>query len=139
MPLPQDFCHLQVHSECSLLDSTCRIDELCAKAAELGMTSLALTDIGNFFGAVEFYKAAQANKIKAIFGCEVNIASRSHKDKEPYVDKKTTRVVLLAKDKQGYQNLIKLISISHVDGFYYRARVDLALLKQYREIGRAHV
>ncbi len=133
MTLPKDFCHLQVHSERSLLDATVRIPDLCKQSAELGMTAVALTDMGNFYGAVEFYREAKKAGVKPIFGCEVNVAARTHKDKEPYLDKKTTRLVLLAQNQKGYQNLIKLISRSHLEGFYYRPRVDLDLLATYSE------
>ncbi len=126
------FTHLHVHTEYSLLDGMCRVSQLVNRAKELGMESLAITDHGVMYGAVEFYLAAREAGIKPIIGCEVYVApgsrlSRGAGDKENY------HLVLLAKDQRGYQNLIQLITRAHLEGFYYRPRVDKELLTEYRE------
>jgi DNA polymerase-3 subunit alpha len=126
------FTHLHVHTEYSLLDGLCRINQLIAKAKELGMTSLAITDHGSMHGVIEFYTAAKEAGIKPIIGCETYIAetsrhNRNASDKTPY------HLVLLAKNQQGYHNLIQLVTKAHLEGFYYKPRVDKELLTQYRE------
>ena len=120
-----DFAHLHVHTEYSLLDGFSRVKKLISKAKELGMSSVAITDHGCMFGVVDFYKTAKKEGIKPIIGCEVYVANRTLKDKNPVFDKGQGHLVLLAKNNIGYQNLIKLVSISYVDGFYYKPRVDL--------------
>src|SRR4030042_670175 len=124
--------HLHVHSEYSLLDGLCRISQLIAKAKELGMTSLAITDHGSMHGVIDFYTAAKEAGIKPIIGCEIYVAetnrqSRNASDKNPY------HLVLLAKNQQGYHNLIQLTTKAHLEGFYYKPRVDKELLAQYHE------
>jgi DNA polymerase-3 subunit alpha len=129
--MPRDsFVHLHLHTEYSLLDGAVRMRELMAKAAEFGMPAVAMTDHGNLFGAIEFYQAAQEAGIKPIIGCEAYVAPVSHKQKSG-ADRDYGHLTLLAKDEEGYRNLVKLISIAHLDGFYYRPRVDKELLQQY--------
>lgn len=128
-----DFVHLHNHSEYSLLDGLSRIDPMVERAKKLGMTSLAITDHGNLYGAIKFYKKCIAEGIKPIIGCEIYVAKRSHLDKEAGVDKDYNHLILLAKDLKGYKNLIKLITISHLEGFYYKPRTDIELLKKYSE------
>lgn len=127
------FVHLHVHTEYSLLDGACRIGKLAHAAKELGQTALAITDHGVMYGAVEFYEACKAEGIKPIIGCEVYVAARSHTDKVHEYDSENAHLILLCKNRQGYQNLIKLVSKSFVDGFYNKPRVDHDLLSQYHE------
>ena len=124
------FTHLHLHTPYSLLDGFTVIDRVMKKASELGMESIAITDHGVMFGVVDFYKAAKKYNIKPIIGCELYTAARTHNDKEN-IDKKSGHLILLAKDDDGYRNLIKLVSIGFVDGFYYKPRVDYDLLKKY--------
>ncbi len=127
------FVHLHTHSEYSLLDGISKIKPLVKQAKELGMEALALTDHGALYGAIEFYKECLDKEIKPIIGVEAYIAPRSHKSKEGKADSEPYHTILLAKNKQGYLNLLKLVSISHLDGFYYKPRIDKELLKQYHE------
>ena len=121
------FVHLHLHSEYSLLDGAAKIEKLFDACKANNMPSVALTDHGVMYGAVEFFKAAKAAGIKPIFGCEFYVA-KDHKDKQ---GKEMDHLVLLAKDLTGYKNIIKLNSIAFVDGFYYKPRIDFNLLKQY--------
>jgi len=126
------FTHLHVHSEYSLLDGLCRISQLIAKAKEFGMNSLAITDHGSMHGVIDFYVAAKEAGIKPIIGCEVYVAetnrqSRSASDKNPY------HLTLLAKNQQGYHNLIQLTTKAHLEGFYYKPRIDKELLVKHRD------
>ena len=125
---------LHVHSQYSILDGTSSLEDLVARAKELGMTSLALTDQGNMFGAVEFYKECQSQGIKPIIGCELYLAPASRLDKRkiPGIPAGFP-LILLAKNKQGYQNLCQLTSIAHVEGFYYTPRIDKQVLEKYAE------
>lgn len=127
------FTHLHVHSHYSLLDGLAKIDELVAKAKELGMESLALTDHGNLHGAVEFFKKAKAAGIKPIIGSEVYLATESMSLRRPNIDDKQYHLVLLVKDKTGYENLVKLVTSAHLDGFYYKPRIDHKLLEKHTE------
>ena len=127
------FTHLHVHSHYSLLDGLPKIDELLDYVKELGMDSVALTDHGVMYGAIEFYKKSLAKKIKPIIGCEVYVAFEKHTDKRPNVDQKRNHLILLAKNEQGYKNLVKLVSIAQLDGFYYKPRIDEELLEKYAE------
>ncbi len=127
------FTHLHVHSHYSLLDGLAKIDELIKRAKELNMDSLALTDHGVLYGAIEFYKKAKKAEIKPIIGAELYIAPEGRHFKRPNIDKKRWHLVVLAKNKIGYQNLIHLITRSHLEGFYYKPRVDKGLLKEYSE------
>ena len=128
-----DFVHLHMHTEYSLLDGANKISELVAKTKELGMNAVAITDHGNMFGAVELYKECKKQGIKAIIGCEMYVAPRSRFEKEGKVDAEPNHLVLLAMSNKGYQNLIKLVSIAYTEGFYYKPRIDLEILKEYSE------
>ena len=127
------FSHLHVHSHYSLLDGLAKIDELLDYVKELGMDSVALTDHGVMYGAVEFYKKAKAKKIKPIIGCEVYTAFERLTDKRPNIDNRRNHLILLAKNEQGYKNLVKLSTIAHIDGFYYKPRIDEEVLEKYAE------
>lgn len=128
-----EFVHLHVHSEYSLLDGMSRIKDLPVRAKELGMKAIALTDHGVMYGAVDFYKECKKNDIKPIIGCEVYVAPRSRFNKEANLDNAYNHLILLAKNKTGYQNLSKLVSLSFVEGFYYKPRIDLEILEKYSE------
>ena len=125
--------HLHVHTEYSLLDGACRLDRLCSAAKERGQTALAITDHGNLFGAVDFYRTAKKHGIKPIIGCEVYVASRSRFDKVHGIDSNRHHLVLLCRNEIGYQNLIKLVSSAWVDGFYTKPRIDRELLEKHHE------
>jgi len=127
------FTHLHTHSHYSLLDGLAKIDELIDYAKELGMDSLALTDHGNMYGAIEFYKKAKAKGIKPIIGCEMYQSERKMTDKEPGIDDKRYHIVLLAKNLTGYKNLVKIITKAHLEGFYYKPRVDEETLRKHSE------
>lgn len=127
------FAHLHVHTEFSLLDGACRIEQLVLKAKKLGMQSLAITDHGNMYGAVDFYKACKRHGIKPIIGCEVYVAPRTRFDKEKVLDKDYNHLILLCKNETGYKNLIKLVSMSFTEGYYYKPRVDHDILEKYHE------
>ena len=126
------FVHLHIHSEYSLLDGANRIKDLPVRAKELGMNSIALTDHGVMFGAIDFYKACKANGVKPIIGCEVYVAPRGRKDKEPKIDEKYNHLILLAKNNDGYKNLAKLVSLGFTEGFYYKPRIDKEILEKYQ-------
>jgi len=126
-----EFTHLHTHSHFSLLDGLGKIDDLIARAKELGMTSLALTDHGNLYGAIEFYKKAKKAGIKPIIGCEMYIAQGAMKEKNPGIDDKRYHLTVLARTNEGYQNLISLVTVAHLEGFYYKPRVDKAALRTY--------
>ncbi len=126
------FTHLHVHSEYSLLDGMCRIPLLVKRAKELGMTSLALTDHGVMYGAIDFYQAAKDAGIKPIIGCELYVAQNDHTSRTP-AEKSSYHVVLLAKNLTGYRNLMQLTTKAHLEGFYYKPKVDHALLELHNE------
>lgn len=127
------FVHLHNHTQYSLLDGLSKIPELVKTTKALGMNAIAITDHGVMFGAIEFYKACIEVGIKPIIGVEMYVAKRSHKDKEGKMDSEPFHLTVLAKNYQGYLNLIKLTTIAHRDGYYYRPRVDKALLREYHE------
>lgn len=127
-----DFVHLHNHSDYSLLDGLNKIQNMVEKAKDLGMHSLAITDHGNLYGAIKFYKTAKAAGIKPIIGCEIYISQKSIYKKDEQ-EKDYNHLILLAKDLSGYKNLMKLVSISYLDGYYYKPRLDIELLKQYHE------
>ena len=126
------FVHLHTHTEFSLLDGAIRIDRLLQKGATLGMETVAITDHGNMFGAVEFYSQAHKAGIKPIIGCETYVAPGSRKDKSPSPDGQPTayHLVLLVMNETGYRNLSKLVTLGNLEGFYYHPRIDMELLRQ---------
>lgn len=125
-----DFVHLHLHTEYSLLDGLTKIKNLIPAVKEMGMDSVAITDHGTMYGAIEFYKACQKNDIKPIIGCEVYLCPGSRFDKTAQ-NRKNQHLILLAKDLQGYKNLMKLVSIGHLEGFYYKPRIDWEILEKY--------
>ena len=128
------FTHLHVHTEYSLLDGSSKIKELTARAKELGMDSMAITDHGVMYGVIDFYRAAREAGIKPILGCEVYVAPGSRFDRESGAgDDRYYHLILLAENNAGYKNLMKIVSKGFVDGFYYKPRVDLELLSTYHE------
>ena len=127
------FVHLHVHSEYSLLDGACRISGMMDRVKELGQTAIALTDHGVMYGCIDFYKAAKAAGIKPIIGCEVYVAPRGMEDRVHGVDNEAYHLVLLCKDRIGYENLCLLVSEAFMRGFYGKPRVDLALLEKHHE------
>lgn len=127
-----DFVHLHVHTEYSLLDGASRVGEVTKRAAELGMKALAITDHGSMYGIIEFYKAAQAAGIKPILGCEFYIVATDRREKSTAA-REYAHLILLAKNKTGYKNLMKLCSAGFTEGFYYKPRIDHEILKQYSE------
>lgn len=127
------FVHLHTHTEYSFLDGFCRIPALVAKAKELGQTAVAITDHGEMCGVIDFYKEAKKQGIKPLIGCEVYVAAKDAEEKS-HIDGNTTHhLVLIAKNMEGYRNLIKICSYGFTDGFYYKPRVDLDILKKYSE------
>jgi len=126
-----DFTHLHLHTQYSLLDGACRIPDLLQKAKSFDMDSLAITDHGNMFGAIEFYLAAQKCGIKPIIGCELYITTGSRLEKTASTKGVTHHIVLLARDETGYQNLMKLGSAAYLEGFYYDPRIDKEILARY--------
>ncbi|HAZ38008.1 MAG TPA: DNA polymerase III subunit alpha, partial [Clostridiaceae bacterium] len=125
------FVHLHVHTEYSLLDGSARIKDLVKRAKELNMDSLAITDHGSMYGVIDFYKACKEEGIKPIIGCETYIAPRGLYKKESNYDSENYHLVLLAKNNDGYKNLMKIDSKAFIDGFYYKPRADYELLRQY--------
>jgi len=129
--MPADFAHLHLHTEFSLLDAACRLDRLMARAKELDFPALAMTDHGNLFGAIEFYSAAKKAGIKPILGCEVYVAPGSRLEKKQGSGGMRGvyhHLVLLARDEIGYKNLVKLVTMAHLEGYYYKPRIDKELL-----------
>ena len=127
------FVHLHVHTEYSLLDGVSRLNRLCSTAKERGQNAIAITDHGNLFGAVDFYKEAKKQGIKPIIGCEVYVAARSRFDKVHGVDSNRHHLILLCKNEEGYKNLTKIVSSAWVDGFYTKPRIDRELLEKHHE------
>lgn len=127
------FVHLHTHSHYSLLTALPKIDELVDQAKKLGMASLALTDNGNLYGAIEFYKACKKAEIKPIIGVDFYVATRSRKDMQAGIDNRRSRLVLLAMNEAGYNNLIQLVTKSNLEGFYYKPRIDRELLDLHHE------
>ncbi len=128
-----DFVHLHNHTEYSLLDGACRIKDLVARAKELEMPALAITDHGVLYGAVDFYREAKRQGIKPIIGCEVYVAPRSRLDREARLDSSQYHLVLLCQNETGYRNLTQLVTRAYIEGFYYKPRVDHELLQQYSQ------
>lgn len=127
------FTHLHVHTEYSLLDGSNKVKELVTRTKELGMDSVAITDHGVMYGVIEFYRAAMAAGIRPIIGCEVYVAPKSRFDKAGQQDNKYNHLVLLAENNTGYHNLMKLVSRGFTEGFYYKPRVDMEVLREYHE------
>lgn len=127
------FVHLHTHTHYSLLDGLSQIDPLIERAKELGMEALAITDHGNLYGSVEFYKKAKAAGVKPIIGVETYVAKHSRLSKKPGIDNVRYHLTLLAKNKEGYLNLIELVTKSHLEGFYYKPRIDKELLEKHHE------
>ena len=127
------FTHLHVHTHYSLLDGLGKIDDLLNRAKTFGMDSMAITDHGTMYGVIEFYQKAKKVGIKPIIGCEFYLAPNGLKNKRPRVDEDRFHLILLAKNNQGYQNLMKLVTEAHLKGFYYKPRIDLKILKKYSE------
>ena len=130
--MPQKFTHLHVHTEYSLLDGMCRIPRLIARTKELGMDSLAITDHGAMYGVIDFYVAAREAGIKPIIGCEVYVAQTDCHSRDP-AHRDLYHLTLLAKNEKGYHNLIQLVTKSHLEGFYYKPRVDKKLLTRHHD------
>lgn len=128
----QEFAHLHVHTQYSLLDGSTKIKELIERVEELNMDSIAITDHGSMFGIIDFYKEAKKKGIKPILGSEVYVAQRKYTDKEPR-DKKRYHLVLLAENNEGYSNLMKIVSEGYVNGYYYKPRIDHDVLEKYSE------
>ncbi|MDD6155338.1 MAG: DNA polymerase III subunit alpha [Eubacteriales bacterium] len=127
------FTHLHLHTDYSLLDGACRISDVVSRAKELGMDSLAITDHGNMFGAIDFYKECKKQGIHPIIGCEVYLAARGMEDKDPEKDRRRSHLILLAKTNKGYHNLVKIVSLGYTKGLYYKPRVDKNVLRKYHE------
>ncbi len=132
------FAHLHLHTEYSLLDGASRPEELARRVAKLGMPACAITDHGNMFGAVEFYNAMKKEKVKPIIGCEMYVAYGSRLDKAGVEDGQAdaganNHLIVLAANNEGYKNLVKLVSAGYTEGFYYKPRIDKALLREHRE------
>ena len=127
------FVHLHLHTEYSLLDGACRIDTLAERAKELGFDSLAITDHGVMYGAVNFYRACRKAGIKPIIGCEIYVAPRERTGREYGVDNQYTHLILLCKNETGYRNLSYLVSMGFVEGFYVKPRIDWGLLHEHAE------
>lgn len=127
----EDFVHLHVHSEYSLLDGACRIKQLVRRVKEMGQSAVAVTDHGCMFGVIDFYNEAKKEGIKPIIGCEVYVAPRTRYDKVYRLDSSPYHLILLCENNEGYQNLIKLVSIGYTEGFYNKPRVDLDVLRKY--------
>ncbi|MES2436698.1 MAG: DNA polymerase III subunit alpha [Patescibacteria group bacterium] len=132
-PVPYKFTHLHVHTHYSLLNALPQIPDLVKKAKKLGMPALAITDNGNMYGTIEFYKACKKNEIKPIIGVDFYVALRTRHDKTSGIDNKRSRLVLLAKNQNGYKQLIALVTESHLSGFYYKPRLDKELISQYKD------
>ncbi|MBN8249269.1 MAG: PHP domain-containing protein, partial [Verrucomicrobia bacterium] len=128
-----EFVHLHLHTEFSLLDAACRLDRLMARAAALKFPAIAQTDHGNMFGAIEFYQAARKHGIQPILGCEVYVAPGSRLDRKPGSGMRDVyhHLVLLAKNTEGYHNLVRLVTAANLEGYYYKPRIDKELLAKH--------
>ncbi len=125
------FTHLHIHSHYSLLSALPKIEDIVKKAKEYDLKAIALTDNGNLYGAIEFFKECKKAGIKAIIGCDMYMAPRTRHDKQSGIDSRRTRLILLAKNQEGYKNLVELISKSYLEGFYYKPRIDKEILQKY--------
>lgn len=131
--LTSNFIHLHTHSHYSLLDGLSKIPDMVKTAKKNGMNAIAITDHGNMYGAIELYKEANKAGIKPIIGVEAYIAERGRKDKEPGIDNKRYHLTLLARNKQGYKNLMRLVSIANMEGYYYKPRMDKEILREFSD------
>jgi len=129
----KDFVHLHLHTEYSLLDGSCRIERLMEHLQKIGQKACAITDHGVMYGVVDFYKAARKAGIKPIIGCEVYVAPRTMADRTPQIDMGGSHLILLCENYEGYRNLVKLCSEASVNGFYFKPRVDIPLLKKHNK------
>ncbi len=127
------FIHLHTHSHYSLLDGLSKVETMVKIAKDAGMPAIAITDHGNMYGAIEFYKEAKKAGIKPIIGCEVYVAERKRTDKEPGIDNKRYHLILLAKNLKGYKNLMRIVTEANLTGYYYKPRVDMDLLREFHE------
>ena len=128
-----DFAHLHVHTQYSILDGASSIPELIKKVKTTGMKAIAITDHGNMFGVKEFHNEAKKQGIKPIIGCEVYVAGNNRFKKDEKEDRAGFHLILLAKNMTGYKNLIKMVSLAWIEGFYYKPRIDKELLRKYNE------
>ncbi|MBX4206328.1 PHP domain-containing protein [Candidatus Parcubacteria bacterium] len=126
------FVHLHVHSHYSLLDGVPKIPDLVKRAKKEGMEALALTDSGNLYGAIEFYKECRKEGVKPIIGVDFYVVLRTRHDKEARIDNQRTRLILLAENLEGYHNLLKLVTASYLEGFYYKPRIDKELVEKHK-------
>src|SRR3989344_4620343 len=131
--MKDSFVHLHTHSHYSLLDGLSKLDEMIALAKKYEMPAIALTDHGNMYGAIEFYKLCKAAGIKPIIGVEAYITNGSRHDKRPGIDTERFHLTLLAKNHTGYKNLIRLVTLANLEGYYYKPRMDKEILRQYSE------
>ena len=127
------FVHLHVHTEYSLLDGACRIEQLLDRVQEWGQKAVAITDHGCMYGVIDFYKAAKKRGIQPIIGCEVYVAKRGRLDKVHELDSENRHLVLLCENETAYRNLAAMVSKAWTEGFYNKPRVDFELLEQYHE------
>ncbi|MFN7088723.1 MAG: PHP domain-containing protein, partial [Candidatus Paceibacteria bacterium] len=127
------FVHLHLHSHYSLLDGLSKIDEILDRIKELGMDAVALTDHGVLYGAIEFYTKAKSKGVKPIIGCELYLAPRTLYDKDPNRDSFYYHLPVLVENNIGYQNLLNLVTKAHLEGFYYKPRVDKEILKEHSQ------
>src|SRR6185437_8270717 len=128
-----DFVHLHNHSEYSLLDGLQKTKNMVEYAKSLGMKALAITDHGNMYGTIKFYKACLEAEIKPIIGCEIYVAKRALTDKDATQDKDYNHLILLAENETGYKNLMKIVTVANLEGYYYKPRTDIELLEKYHE------
>ena len=127
------YVHLHLHTEFSLLDGACRIKKLVGRVKELGQTAVAITDHGVMYGVVDFYRACKAEGIKPIIGCEVYVAPRTRFDKVHEFDSEARHLVLLCRNERGYRNLSYMVSQAFLEGFYIKPRIDMDLLREYKD------
>ena len=131
--MENSFIHLHAHSHYSLLDGLSKVEDMVKIAKDFKMKAIAITDHGNMYGAIEFYKECKKAGIKPIIGCEVYVAERKMSDKEPGIDNKRYHLILLAKNLKGYKNLMRIVTKANLEGYYYKPRVDLDLLREFHE------